>query len=55
MKAPEEPRPVPEGMSAIETISMPGLELVASKISRTIAVLDLVDRRARSSWEYLSR
>ncbi len=41
---PDEPRPVPAGMSATLTISMPGRDLVARRAtSRIERVLDLVD------------
>ena len=43
MNEPDDPSPVPEGMSATLTISMPGLDLVEAEDLADQGVLDVVD------------
>ena len=44
MKDPEDPSPVPEGISASDTISNAGLDLVVTQHLADDPMLDLVDR-----------
>jgi hypothetical protein len=52
---PDEPRPVPEGMSAVETISTLGPTSWARSTSRTIGCSMWSGLSTRSSWLYLRK
>ena len=55
VKLPEEPRPVPAGMSAIEVISTYGPSTPTRRIaSRMIGWRSSLACFTRSSWEYLT-
>lgn len=55
LNAPDEPRPVPDGMSARLTISIPGLTPCISSAQRTIGCSTSSIDCARSSAEYLMK